>query len=113
MPPLPAPFPWFGGKRRVSSLVWDAIGPVDNYIEPFAGSLAVLLRRPDEHETLMPPTWRMHAYSASKAYGTTRAVGEKEGNDLNRHNERLWFSPHCLKDESLLFEMKWIVWKAV
>jgi len=42
-----APFPWFGGKRRVADVVWRAFGPdVPNYVEPFAGSLAVLLGRP-------------------------------------------------------------------
>lgn len=44
--PLRAPFPWFGGKSRAAHLVWDAFGDVPNYVEPFAGSLAVLLRRP-------------------------------------------------------------------
>lgn len=43
---LRAPFPWFGGKRRVAHLVWNAFGDVQNYVEPFAGSLAVLLERP-------------------------------------------------------------------
>lgn len=44
---LRAPFPWFGGKRRVASVVWQAFGAnVNNYVEPFAGSLAVLLGRP-------------------------------------------------------------------
>lgn len=43
---LRAPFPWFGGKSRVAHLVWDAFGDVPNYVEPFAGSLAVLLGRP-------------------------------------------------------------------
>lgn len=43
---LKAPFPWFGGKSRVAHLVWDRFGNVDNYVEPFAGSLAVLLARP-------------------------------------------------------------------
>lgn len=43
---LHAPFPWFGGKRRVGRLVWEAFGDVPNYVEPFAGSLAVLLTRP-------------------------------------------------------------------
>lgn len=43
---LRAPFPWFGGKSRAASLVWDALGDVANYVEPFAGSLAVLLARP-------------------------------------------------------------------
>lgn len=40
---LAAPFPWFGGKRKVAPEVWAALGDPDNYIEPFAGSLAVLL----------------------------------------------------------------------
>jgi site-specific DNA-adenine methylase len=44
-----APFPWFGGKRRVAAEVWAALGDVSNYVEPFAGSLAVLLERPETH----------------------------------------------------------------
>jgi DNA adenine methylase len=43
---LKAPFPWFGGKSRVAHLVWERFGNVRNYVEPFAGSLAVLLGRP-------------------------------------------------------------------
>ena len=50
MTELKAPFPWFGGKRRVSKTVWGAVGNVDNYVEPFAGSLAVLLGRPEQVE---------------------------------------------------------------
>ena len=46
---LKAPFPWFGGKSRVSPEVWEALGDVSNYVEPFAGSLAVLLGRPTNH----------------------------------------------------------------
>jgi DNA adenine methylase len=41
-----APFPWFGGKSRAAHLIWDAFGDTANYVEPFAGSLAVLLARP-------------------------------------------------------------------
>jgi hypothetical protein len=44
-----APFVWFGGKRRIAHEVWAALGDVDNYVEPFAGSLAVLLERPEWH----------------------------------------------------------------
>lgn len=40
------PFPWFGGKSRAAPLVWERFGNVANYVEPFAGSLAVLLHRP-------------------------------------------------------------------
>lgn len=43
---LRAPFPFFGGKSRVAHLVWERFGDVPNYVEPFAGSLAVLLGRP-------------------------------------------------------------------
>ena len=43
---LKAPFPYFGGKRRAAPLVWQRLGDVGGYIEPFAGSAAVLLARP-------------------------------------------------------------------
>ncbi|MEN6336691.1 MAG: hypothetical protein ABFE01_20750 [Phycisphaerales bacterium] len=43
---LKAPFPWFGGKRRCLEIVWPRLGDVPNYVEPFAGSMAVLLGRP-------------------------------------------------------------------
>lgn len=45
---LKAPFPWFGGKSRAADLIWPRLGNPANYVEPFAGSLAVLLARPDE-----------------------------------------------------------------
>ncbi len=47
---MPSLFPYFGNKRKVASLVWARLGNVSNYVEPFAGSAAVLLRRPEEHE---------------------------------------------------------------
>ncbi len=50
MPDLLAPFPWFGGKSRVASLVWERFGDVRNYVEPFFGSGAVLLGRPQPFE---------------------------------------------------------------
>ena len=44
---LAAPFPWFGGKALACETVWAAFGQVDNYVEPFAGSAAMLLGAPD------------------------------------------------------------------
>jgi site-specific DNA-adenine methylase len=41
-----APFPWFGGKSKAAPLVWSLLGDVPHYVEPFAGSLAVLIGRP-------------------------------------------------------------------
>ena len=43
---MTSPFPYFGGKRRAAHLVWERFGVVRNYVEPFAGSLAVLLSVP-------------------------------------------------------------------
>lgn len=42
---LAAPFPYFGGKRRAAQIVWDALGDPSGYVEPFAGSAAILLQR--------------------------------------------------------------------
>jgi hypothetical protein len=44
---LAAPFPYFGGKSNAAESVWDAFGAVDNYVEAFAGSAAMLLSSPD------------------------------------------------------------------
>ena len=46
--PLQAPFPYFGGKRKAADTVWPAFGRVDNYVEPFAGSAAMLLAAPPD-----------------------------------------------------------------
>jgi len=46
MDQLKAPFPWFGGKSTVASLIWSRFEDVRNYVEPFFGSGAVLLGRP-------------------------------------------------------------------
>ena len=52
---LKAPFPWFGGKRKVAAAIWQRFGSVKNYVEPFFGSGAALLGRPtpfDGNETI-------------------------------------------------------------
>nr|WP_244982190.1 DNA adenine methylase [Corallococcus exercitus] len=61
-----APFPWFGGKSRAAHLVWEAFGDCANYVEPFAGSLAVMLCRPtpagvetvNDRDTYLANFWR-------------------------------------------------------
>jgi site-specific DNA-adenine methylase len=40
------PFPWFGGKSKIAPEVWRRFGTVRNYVEPFAGSMAMLFLRP-------------------------------------------------------------------
>ena len=44
---LQAPFPYFGGKSNACGVVWQALGAVQNYVEPFAGSAAMLLGAPE------------------------------------------------------------------
>jgi site-specific DNA-adenine methylase len=44
---MKAPFPYFGGKATIAEAVWELLGhDIATYVEPFAGSLAVLLARP-------------------------------------------------------------------
>jgi hypothetical protein len=44
---MKAPFPYFGAKAPVANFVWAALGSPKHYIEPFFGSGAVLLARPN------------------------------------------------------------------
>ena len=63
---MDAPFPWFGGKKQTAKIVWKYFGNVPNYVEPFAGSLAILLSRPTPPKTetvndldcFIPNFWR-------------------------------------------------------
>lgn len=51
---LRAAYPYFGSKAAVADVIWAALGDVDNYVETFAGSCAVLLARdaPGKIETV-------------------------------------------------------------
>jgi len=40
---------YFGGKSKIADAVWERLGDVTNYVEPFFGSGAVLLGRPESH----------------------------------------------------------------
>lgn len=41
-----SPINWFGGKRLIASKIFEGIGEVSNYVEPFAGSCSILLNNP-------------------------------------------------------------------
>jgi DNA adenine methylase len=41
------PFTYFGSKSSIADEIWNIVGNVDTYIEPFCGSAAVLLGRPN------------------------------------------------------------------
>lgn len=75
---LRAPFPWFGGKSRIAHLVWERFGDPKNYVEPFAGSLAVLLARPSwpEGESRVETVNDLDCYLANFWRATAAAPDE-------------------------------------
>src|SRR5208283_3571102 len=93
---MKAPFPWFGGKSRAASLVWDRFGNVPNYVEPFFGSGAVLLNRPHAPHTetvndldcLVPETKILMADLSWKAAGDIRTGDALFGFDENNGEAR-------------------------
>lgn len=84
---MKAPFPWFGGKSKVASFVWDRFGNVPNYVEPFAGSLAVLLKRPhaprnetvNDKDAMISNFWRaIHSRPDEVAFHADWPVNEAD-----------------------------------
>jgi hypothetical protein len=53
-----------------------------------------------QHE--MPDDWRVVEWKAPGGYSST--AGKETQGQLNRHRERMWFSPYCLKSERTLFD---------
>lgn len=47
---LKSPYPWFGGKSTVADKIWERFGDCKVYVEPFYGSGAVHLLRPQPFE---------------------------------------------------------------
>ncbi|MFF7576840.1 DNA adenine methylase [Streptomyces sp. NPDC008061] len=50
---MKSPVPYFGGKQRLASWIVSLLPEHDHYVEPFAGSLSVLLaKQPSRMETV-------------------------------------------------------------
>ena len=108
-PPLQAPFPWFGGKSRAAPLIWDALGDVTNYVEPFAGSLAVLLNRPhapqietvNDKDSFLSNVWRaIQADPDAVAHWADWPVNEADQHAIHTWlvNQREEFTARLLGD---------------
>lgn len=91
---LDAPFPWFGGKSRAAPLIWERFGRVDNYVEPFAGSLAVLLGAPrvarfetvNDLDGLIANFWRAVAWAPDEVAGYC----DWPVNEVDLHARHVW-----------------------
>ncbi len=123
MDKLKAPFPWFGGKSRVAAEVWARFGEVKNYVEPFAGSLAVLLGRPHPPKTetvndldgYVANFWR----AMTKDPEAVAAFADWPVNECDLHARHIWlvnqkerFVPRLMGDPDF-YDAKiagWWVW---
>lgn len=92
---MKAPFPYFGGKSIVAPLIWRAFGDVRSYVEPFAGSLAVLLARPapfdgvetvNDADGLLSNFWRAMVRDPEGVI----AAAEWPVNEADLHARHLW-----------------------
>ena len=91
---LKSPFPWFGGKSKVSDIVWDRFGDVPNYVEPFFGSGAVLLNRPyqpatetiNDMDCFVANFWR----ALQNDPEAVAAHADNPVNEADQHARHLW-----------------------
>ena len=107
------PWPWYGGKADAAPATWEAMGDVAHYVEPFAGSLAVLLRRPLSPDAMADAaSWPVCEADYDTEHGELEALGWRvvewyragflkggmgnTGGGGQQKRERLWMSPHCL-----------------
>lgn len=102
--PLAAPFPYFGGKRRAAALVWPRLGDPSGYVEPFAGSAAVLLARPEfkgrRVETLNDMDgWLVNAWRAIQ-HDPAAVAGHSYGpvTEIDYHARLAWLNERRTPD---------------
>jgi hypothetical protein len=93
------PFPWFGGKSAIADQVWTALGDVVNYVEPFCGSLAVLLLRPggpghietvNDADGLLANFWRALQHDPD----AVAVSADWPVNEADLHARHLWLLGH-------------------
>lgn len=113
---LKAPFPYFGGKSRIASLVWQHFGHVDNYCEPFFGSGAVLLGCPHPGHTetvndadgLLANFWRALQYASDEVAG----YADYPVSECDLHARHRWLVDRRSMVEELLADPEWYDAKA-
>jgi len=121
---LLAPFPWFGGKRDVARVIWRRLGDVRVYVEPFCGSLAVLLSRPPAYGRAMETVndidadltnfWRAMVHDVD---GVVEAADWPINElDVYARGQAMFHSEHRaefverMRNEEGFFDPKWAGW---
>ena len=108
---LKAPFPYFGGKSRIAAAVWERFGRVNNFVEPFFGSGAVLLACPcpghtetvNDADGLLANFWRaLRADPDAVAEHADYPVSE-----LDLHARHRWLVAQRADVERLLADPEW------
>lgn len=116
MSDLVAPFPYFGVKSRAAELVWSLLGDVENYVEPFAGSLAVLLQRPNptgpetvnDYDAMICNVWRALSYDPDAvAYHADWPC-----NETDLHARHMWLVHNLERIKAGLDDPEWYDAKA-
>ena len=110
-PQLKAPFPYFGGKSRIAADVWERFGTVDNYVEPFFGSGAVLLQCPapghtetvNDADGLLANFWR----ALQAAPDEVAAYADYPVSELDLHARHRWLVRQRADVERLLADPAW------
>jgi hypothetical protein len=113
---------YFGGKSRAAAAIWQRFGDVANYVEPFAGSLAVLLQRPHEPKTetvndldcYLANFWRALAADPM----AVAAAADWPVNEADLHARHLWLVGRAefrerMKADPDFYDVKiagWWVW---
>lgn len=118
------PFPWFGGKSRIASLIWERFGNVNNYVEPFFGSGAVLFMRPhhpsietiNDKDCFVANFWRALKTSPDEV----AQFADNPVNEADLHSRHKWLIAQAqngftekMKTDTDFFDSKiagWWVW---
>ena len=121
MKSLRSPYPWFGGKSAIMPAVWARFGDVRNLIDPFAGSLASILTRPqpfvgtetvNDADGFIPNFWR--AVQADPE--AVAAHADWPVSELDLHARHLWLTNtgrgvvEQLREDPAFFDAKIAGW---
>lgn len=108
---LKAPFPYFGGKSRIADQVWSRFGAVDNFVEPFFGSGAILLSCPwpghtetvNDADGLLANFWRATQHAPDEV----ASFADWPVNEADLHARHRWLVDRRSLVEQLMSDPDW------